>query len=82
MTRSNALTRQGVLEAYAAWLKMHHLVRSPSVGSTFASQVTNAGRARFDGLSEEEVCTFVGGELHLRGSAHSTAGEQPSNDSY
>lgn len=60
--RNNPLTRQAVLETYATWLKAHGLPRSPFAGGAFAREVTNAGRERFDGLSEEDVCEIVGGE--------------------
>lgn len=60
--RNTPLTRQAVLEAYAAWLKARGLARSPITGGAFAREVTNAGRERFDGLSEEDVCVIVGGD--------------------
>lgn len=58
------MTQQSIHSHYSEWLEANSLERSGFNGGLFAFRITGFGQAKFEGLSEDEICSIVGGDRY------------------
>ena len=65
MARKDPTPQQAIHAHYSQWLGENVLERSAFNGGMFAFMVTSFGKARFEGLTEVEICSIIGGDRYV-----------------
>lgn len=66
MAITDPTSQQAIHAHYSQWLEENALERSAANGGMFAFMVTRFGKARFEGLKEDEICSVIGGVRYVK----------------